>query len=289
MVDESCLYTEASKRCFPDAFNLCWPRRLAKRPVDDRKSGTGKKKKELAFWSEDDICGGCVLPADTEMPAPAMTTILFFLLNAVSSLTKSGCCASPQPSRSICCVVRCLGPAAIRRFLAGGGPSVRTRISAIESDMWGFLMGEALPEVVALDEGDGYLLETSMAGESGEGDRDRTESGEDGGDDVGRRRDAIALALVGCQSDQKVNCRLRGTKERWSRGGLLVAVCYIMTGKRCEMQIESLFSFSKTVAKKELTFFARAPRAQSRARGRSPWRRSDWQQEASNSQIHGLQ
>ena len=81
-----------------------------------------------------------------------------------------------------------------------------------------FLMGEALPEVMALDEGDGYLLEASMRGESGEGDRDRTESGEDGGDDVGRRIDAIALALVGCQGDQKVNCRLRGTKERWSKG-----------------------------------------------------------------------
>jgi hypothetical protein len=41
------------------------------------------------------------------------------------------------------------------------------------------LSGEALPEV-----GEGYRWETSRAGLGGEGDWERTESGEDGGDDA---------------------------------------------------------------------------------------------------------
>ena len=39
-VEESVWYTEASKRCFPDALSLCSERSVLKRPVEERKSGT---------------------------------------------------------------------------------------------------------------------------------------------------------------------------------------------------------------------------------------------------------
>jgi hypothetical protein len=42
-VDESDLYTDASNRCLPEAFNLCLPRRVVNKPVEDRKSGTNVK------------------------------------------------------------------------------------------------------------------------------------------------------------------------------------------------------------------------------------------------------
>ena len=56
-VDESCLYTDASKRCLPDALSLCCPRRVAKRPVEERKSGTDRVKWcqwlwEVSFWNQ---------------------------------------------------------------------------------------------------------------------------------------------------------------------------------------------------------------------------------------------
>lgn len=43
LVAESFLYTDASKRCLPEDFNLCWLRKVVKRPVEERKSGTGKR------------------------------------------------------------------------------------------------------------------------------------------------------------------------------------------------------------------------------------------------------
>lgn len=46
-----------------------------------------------------------------------------------------------------------------------------------------FKAGVLLPGVGALEEGEGYRLETSSAGLGGEGDWDRTESGDEGGDD----------------------------------------------------------------------------------------------------------
>lgn len=39
-VEESVLYTAASKRCFPEDFKLCWLRNVVKSPVEDLKSGT---------------------------------------------------------------------------------------------------------------------------------------------------------------------------------------------------------------------------------------------------------
>jgi hypothetical protein len=39
-VEESCLYTEASNRCFPEPLILCSPGKVLNRPVLDRKSGT---------------------------------------------------------------------------------------------------------------------------------------------------------------------------------------------------------------------------------------------------------
>lgn len=81
--------------------------------------------------------------------------------------------------------------AATRRRLVGGGPSVRTWISPERSGMSYDFRGVALPEVVALALGDGYRLETSMAGEGGEGDCERTERGDDGGDAVERLENAM--------------------------------------------------------------------------------------------------
>ena len=39
-MEESSLYTDASNRCFPEDFKSCFPRRVLKRPVLERKSGT---------------------------------------------------------------------------------------------------------------------------------------------------------------------------------------------------------------------------------------------------------
>lgn len=43
--------------------------------------------------------------------------------------------------------------------------------------------GDVLPDVASLELGEGYRLEISMAGLGGEGELERTERGEDGGDD----------------------------------------------------------------------------------------------------------
>lgn len=125
-----------------------------------------------------------------------MTTIFFFLRRARNSRSNSISLSSVRASRSTYSVVLSFLAATLRR-LAGGGPSVRTHISSVVSD----LMGDALPEGAALELGDGYLLQASMAlgrdrAGRGDGDLDRTErgdeeggvdrsdSGEDGTDDV---------------------------------------------------------------------------------------------------------
>lgn len=75
--------------------------------------------------------------------------------------------------------------ASLRRF--GGGPSERTRISSMGTDgMSGGFLGEQVPEVPAVEVGVGYRLAASMSGcsgEGGEGDWERTERGEDGGEE----------------------------------------------------------------------------------------------------------
>lgn len=78
------------------------------------------------------------------------------------------------------------GVASLRRF--GGGPSERTRISSVGINVMskGFL-GDELPEVPAVEVGVGYRLAASMSGcsgEGGEGDWERTERGEDGGEEA---------------------------------------------------------------------------------------------------------
>jgi hypothetical protein len=45
------------------------------------------------------------------------------------------------------------------------------------------LRGDALPDATVLELGDGYRLEMSVGGLGGEGDWERTERGEEGGDD----------------------------------------------------------------------------------------------------------
>ena len=75
----------------------------------------------------------------------------------------------------------------MRRF--GGGPSERARIASVGTDVMaeGFL-GEEVPETLALEAGVGYRLAASMldcSGEGGDGDWERTERGEDGGDEAG--------------------------------------------------------------------------------------------------------
>lgn len=84
------------------------------------------------------------------------------------------------------------GCASLRR-LAGGGPSVLTQISAAS----GCFIGDALPEGAALELGDGYLLDASSTGgeDGGEGELERTERGEDGGDD-GSGFTAQSMAVV---------------------------------------------------------------------------------------------
>ena len=89
------------------------------------------------------------------MPAPAITTIFFFLRRANMSLWRFSSSSSPWFSRSMWAVVRGFAGAAMRRRLEGGGPSVRTRISSVESDMSEGFRGELLPEVWALEEGEG--------------------------------------------------------------------------------------------------------------------------------------
>lgn len=41
-VEESVWYTEASKRCFPEALSLCSLRSVENKPVEERKSGTAQ-------------------------------------------------------------------------------------------------------------------------------------------------------------------------------------------------------------------------------------------------------
>lgn len=42
-MDESVWYTEASKRCLPEALSLCSLRSVENKPVEDRKSGTADR------------------------------------------------------------------------------------------------------------------------------------------------------------------------------------------------------------------------------------------------------
>ena len=78
--------------------------------------------------------------------------------------------------------MRGLAGAAMRRRLVGGGPSVRTRISSVESMSTSF-RGDALPDATVLELGEGYRFAISVGGLGGEGDWERTERGEEGGDD----------------------------------------------------------------------------------------------------------
>ncbi|KAK7226279.1 hypothetical protein V2G26_014282 [Clonostachys chloroleuca] len=73
--------------------------------------------------------------ADTEIPAPAMTTIFFFFFRAVTSLCRRTSSSAENSGsgllRSRYSVVRTFGGAATLRFFAGGGLS-STGKSALE-------------------------------------------------------------------------------------------------------------------------------------------------------------
>jgi hypothetical protein len=77
------------------------------------------------------IGGVNVLPAETEIPAPATTTILRFLYSTFSSLSNCSCCASAGSSEDRCrvAVVRSLGSLSFRRLL-GRGLSSRCGVDA---------------------------------------------------------------------------------------------------------------------------------------------------------------
>ena len=112
-VKESSLYTDASKRCFPEVFKLCWLRRVVKRPVEDRKSGT---RCWLVMASQNGR-GNFLLPAETEIPAPAITTIFLFVRKTLRRRwsCRSSCSrfSGSELSSSVCkskySVVRSLG------------------------------------------------------------------------------------------------------------------------------------------------------------------------------------
>lgn len=83
-VEESSLYTEASNSSLPELLSLCSPLRLLNKPCDERKSG---------------------IPAETDMPAPAITTIFRLFLIAFNSVSRaslrsySDCAVSEMRSR----------------------------------------------------------------------------------------------------------------------------------------------------------------------------------------------
>lgn len=117
------------------------------------------------------------------MPAPATTTIFFLRRRTLRRRSNWASPASSRLSRSRCSVQRGLRSATLRRFAGGGPPSVRTWISATSTLSCSF-SGEALPDWVAIELGEGYRLETFMGDESAgedwggrEGDRDMTDRG----------------------------------------------------------------------------------------------------------------
>ena len=99
-VDVSSLYTDASNKSLPEDLRPCCLRSELNRPVAERKSG---------------------IPADTEIPAPAITTIFLFLFKTSMSFLYSGPSAA-QLLRSNRWVVRSLGCDNFRFLL--GGPSL---------------------------------------------------------------------------------------------------------------------------------------------------------------------
>ena len=99
-VNDSCLYTDASNKCSPDALTLCCPRRAVKRPAEERKSGTIIRVRLILenrnrTGESQNNKGNDILPAETGMPAPAMTTS-FFLRRADMSLPRPLSFSSPR-------------------------------------------------------------------------------------------------------------------------------------------------------------------------------------------------
>lgn len=91
-------------------------------------------RKELIIGQSQKSC--ChLLPADTEIPAPAMTTIFRFLCNTLRSRSSWGFwLASTSPNRkSRCCVVRGLGSANFLLLAGGGSSSPEAEVQAIVS------------------------------------------------------------------------------------------------------------------------------------------------------------
>ena len=162
-----------------------------------------------------------LLPADTDMPAPAMTTIFCLLCRTRMTRSSWSCWWSflMLPVRkSRCCVERSLGSREILLRLAGGGPSVS--VAGCESIPW-LPMGDPECEVCCDEGGEGYARAGS-GGMSGGGDREGggLESGEErtleGGDDSGLEtsRSSSAVDLTGVDVDVVA----RPSRASWSAG-----------------------------------------------------------------------
>lgn len=137
-----------------------------------------------------------------------MTTIFFFFRSADNSRSNWASSSSPRLSRSTYPVVLGLVGAILRR-LAGGGPSVLTHIS-FSSDCF---IGEALPEGIVLELGDGYLRDASriIGGDDGnEGELERTERGEEGSDDGSC---FTARSMVAVRLSREMVVKKRGKRE----------------------------------------------------------------------------
>jgi hypothetical protein len=141
-----------------------------------------------------------LLPADTDIPAPAMTTIRFRLRRAASSLFRVSSLPSVRSSRLTRSVVRGRGGAFTRRRFAFGVASC-PGVPAPSTFSKRF-MGDAVPEVGALELGEGYRCATSdklaiHAGGS-DGDLENTESGDIGGDALVSSRFRAIVNTICC-------------------------------------------------------------------------------------------
>ena len=131
-VDVSSWYTDASKRSLPEDLSLCSFLSVLKRPVADRKSG---------------------IPAETEMPAPAITTILRFLCKTLSRRCSCGSSSSStlDPERSRYSAVRSLGSAVFLLFAGRGLSSLLEGGEGMSSGA-----GEVLADERREEDGDMY-------------------------------------------------------------------------------------------------------------------------------------
>lgn len=120
--------------------------------IEETSRGAEIRYCNYVSWQSDASCAVVyTLPADTDMPAPAMTTILRRLCMTCNSLSNCSCSADATRSlrRLRCSVVRSLG--VTRRFFAGGGPSLSDTIVSSGA-------GDPVCELSCEGGGDGRLM-----------------------------------------------------------------------------------------------------------------------------------